>query len=407
MTRSAAGHDPRLSERNVLLWMCAIIFFNQIGFGAVIPVLPLYARTFDVSVSAIGATIAVYGAARFASAMPSGKFADHYGRRPAMALGGIIGVLGNLWSGWADGFIEFLLARFVAGLGGGIVITIGAVVLADISRPERRGRMMSIYMGCFLFAVGVGPFPGGLLAERYGLEVPFLANAIASAVVTAIAWFAVPETRDIATRRDGAPTSKPEFSDQIRLMMGNTGFMLVCLIGFTNALVRTGGLFNVVPLVASIRIGLSAGQIGSGFALGSVFGLMAIYPAGVVADRIGRKPLIVSAGLLTGLSFFGFWFAFSYASFLAACVVWGIASSISGAAPSAYAADNAPLGMNAAAMSSFRALSDVGYVVGPIGLGLLSDLAGAPSALVFCAMAITIMALTFARFAPESHKLTR
>jgi len=186
--------------------------------------------------------------------------------------------------------------------------------------------------------------------------------------------------------------------------MANTGFMLVCLTGFTNALVRTGGLFNVVPLVASMRIGLSAGQIGSGFALGSVFGLMAIYPAGIVADRIGRKPLIVSAGLLTGIAFFGFWFAFSYASFLVACVVWGIASSISGAAPSAYAADNAPLGMNAAAMSSFRALSDVGYVVGPIGLGLLSDLAGAPSALVFCAMAITAVALTFARFAPESHR---
>ena len=54
----------RFSERRVLAWMCAIIFVNQLGFGAVIPVLPLYASSFGVSVSAIGATVAVFGAAR-------------------------------------------------------------------------------------------------------------------------------------------------------------------------------------------------------------------------------------------------------------------------------------------------------------------------------------------------------
>ena len=81
-------------------------------------------------------------------------------------------------------------------------------------------------------------------------------------------------------------------------MFGKTGFMLVCLMGFTHATVRTGGLFNVVPLVASDGMGLSAGQIGSGFALGSLFGLAATYPAGMVADRFGRKPLIVYVRLL-------------------------------------------------------------------------------------------------------------
>ena len=49
----------RFNERRVLAWMCAIIFVNQLGFGAVIPVLPLYASSFGVSVSAIGATVAV------------------------------------------------------------------------------------------------------------------------------------------------------------------------------------------------------------------------------------------------------------------------------------------------------------------------------------------------------------
>jgi MFS family permease len=163
-------------------------------------------------------------------------------------------------------------------------------------------------------------------------------------------------------------------------------------------------LFNVVPLVASGSLGLGAGQIGASMALGSLFGLLATYPSGMIADRFGRKPLIVTAALITALSFFGFWFASSGLEFGVACVVWGIAAAVTGAAPAAYAADNAPPGMNATAMSMYRALSDVGYVVGPIGLGVLSDLAGPKVALAFCAIAIGSVALAFWRFAPESYR---
>ena len=50
---------PHPQERSVLAWMCLLIGVNQLGFGAVIPVLPLYAQSFGVSQAAIGATVAV------------------------------------------------------------------------------------------------------------------------------------------------------------------------------------------------------------------------------------------------------------------------------------------------------------------------------------------------------------
>ncbi|MEK9774859.1 MAG: MFS transporter [Quisquiliibacterium sp.] len=390
----ASENRSSRAQSRVLAWMCAVIFINQLGFGAIIPVLPLYASSFEVSVWAIGATIAAFGGARMLAAMPSGRVSDHLGRRPTLAFGGLVAVAGNLWSGYSDSFIEFLLARFVAGIGSGIVIT----------TPERRGRMMALYQGSFLFAVGVGPLPGGLLAEHFSLSTPFIANAFAALVVGLIAWFAVPETRAMAVEHDQNPASPPHYGEQIRMMMGKIGFLLVCLIGFTHAFVRTGGLFNLVPLVASSRLSLGAGQIGSGFALGSVLGLLATYPAGMLADRYGRKPLIVGAAIMTGVSFTGFWLAGNYAGFLLACVVWGVAAAVTGAAPAAYAADNAPAGMNAAAMSTYRALTDAGYVVGPLFLGLLGDLAGAGPTLVFCAAAILMMALAFWRYAPESYR---
>ncbi len=94
-----------------------------------------------------------------------------------MAIGGLICTVGNLWCAFAGSFPEFVAARFVAGLGAGWVQSAGMIVLADISTPAQRGRMMSIYQGTFLFSVGIGPFPGGLLAQHFGLAAPFAARS--------------------------------------------------------------------------------------------------------------------------------------------------------------------------------------------------------------------------------------
>ena len=395
--------DPRPDERRILIWMCVFIAVNQLGFGALIPVLPLYAQAFGVPASAIGSTIAIYGLARLFVALPGGRVCDRYGRRPAMALGGALSCLGNLWCALAHSFPEFLMARFIAGAGAGLVLTVGSVVLADISVPERRGRMMATYQGVFLFAVGIGPFPGGLLAERFGLAAPFGVYALAAAIAAAVAWFAVPETRHFSTDGQAPATARRlPLRAQLRLLAANTGFLLVSLLGLANAIVRTGGLFNVVPVIGAVKLGLGAGQIGSGFALGSVLGLLASYPAGALADRYGRKPIIVPSALLTGVSLLAFCVAPSYGWFVAACVVWGVASAVNGAAPAAYAADNAPPGMNASAMGSYRMLADIGYVVGPIGFGLMVDLASPETSLFVGAALIMGVGLLFARHAPES-----
>jgi MFS family permease len=96
--------------------------------------------------------------------------------------------------------------------------------------------------------------------------------------------------------------------------------------------------------------------------------------------------------------------AASYGSFLTGCVVWSVAVGVSGAAPAAYAADVAPTGMNAAAMSTYRMLSDLGYVIGPIVLGAITDLWGADAALTTAAALMLVVAALFARFAPETYR---
>jgi MFS family permease len=382
-----------------------LVAVNQLGFGAVVAVLALYARSFGVGQSAIGLAIAVYGLARFLLAVPAGQLADRVGRRGVLALGGLVSAAGNLACAYAPTYPLFIGGRFIAGAGASLVLIGGTVVLADITTSANRGRTMAIYQGVFLFAVGVGPVPGGLLAERFGLTAPFMVYAVAGTLAAAVAWFQIPETR--AGHAMGAAVAAaelPPFGAQLRLLTARIGFVLATLISFVGAVARTGALFNVIPVLARDRLGLSADRIGVGLALASLVGLVLIYPSGVLVDRFGRKLLIVPATLMSAASMLLFLQAPSYGWFLTACVVWSLATGVSGAAPAAYAADVAPPGMNAAAMSAFRMLSDAGYVLGPIVLGLITDLFGADVALATAAVLLAAAAILFARFAPESHR---
>ena len=394
-------------ESNVLIWMCVLIFANQLGFGAMVPSLPLYAETFGVSGTAIGFAIGVYGLARFVMAIPSGQISDKWGRKPALAIGGLLATAGNLLSVYATAYPEFLLARFIAGAGAGMVVTTGSVILADITTPARRGRIIAIYQGTFIFAVGIGPLPGGYLAQNFGLLAPFWFCALASFLAGSIALLKVKETRQLAKEKEIKGTVLPPLKDQLKILSKNTGFVLVSGIALAHALTRTGGLFNIVPIIGSFKIQLEYDEIGIALAVGSLLGLCAVYPAGVAVDRWGRKAIIAPFTFLTAGSFLLFASADSFLGFALANMLWGIASGIGGSAPAAYAADSAPPGMNASAMSLFRMLGDIGYVVGPVILGFIVDTHGTDMALYLAAIILSVIGASFARFAPESYRPKR
>jgi predicted MFS family arabinose efflux permease len=129
--------DPRATR--VLVSMCVFIAVNQLGFGAIVPVVALYARSFGVGQAAIGVAIAVYGLARFLVAVPVGKLTDVLGRRAALALGGVVTAGGNLLCAHATDFSAFVAGRFIAGAGAALVLIAGQIVLADITTPNAAG----------------------------------------------------------------------------------------------------------------------------------------------------------------------------------------------------------------------------------------------------------------------------
>lgn len=395
------GLDPQ--RRNILIWMCVLIAVNQFGFGAIVPVMPLYADEFGVSETAIGFTIAIYGFARFLVNVPAGVLADRIGRRGTLAVGGLCTVIGTVICAIAPEYSVLLIGRFIAGAGAAFVLTAGQIVLADIASPSNRGRVMAIYMGVFLFAVGAGAFPGGWLASTVSLASPFVAGAIMAGAVTAIAWFVLPETRDLYEDTRSIPridTGVPAQS-VLRQLVAIPGFVQISAVSFSSFFARTGGLFTIIPLLARDKIGASASDIGLGLSMISVVGLVLVYPSGMIVDRFGRKRVIVPSMLLAGAAMLFYLRVDSVATFLLASVIWSCATGVAGAAPTAYAADVAPRGMTATTMSWYRSISDSGYVLGPLMLGAIADFASPELALVFTAILLVTVGIGFAIRAPE------
>jgi MFS transporter, DHA1 family, multidrug resistance protein len=397
-----------MRQHHILLWICAVVALNQLGFGIVVPVLPLFAEQFGVPQTAIGLAVAVYGLGRLLFNMPMGQLTERLGRRQVVFWGEIITAVGSLLCGLAPSFEWLLLFRFIGGIGAATVLTGAQVIITDISTRANRGRIMSVYMGWFLFAVGLGPTPGGLLAREFGLQAPFFAFAIMSLLAALLCWWKLPETCHLAERRPptgGLPASgQPRTWPVLRQLMARPAFPLVSLVTFAQFMARTGAIFTVVPLFVHDRLGLDPLQIGLALTIGNVVNLTMTPIAGILVDRFGRRPIIVPGTLLSGLAFAAFAGVTSYPHFLLICLLWGLAGGIGGTAPGAYAADLAPPGANGVTMGIYRTLSDAGYVVGPALLGLIADSFGAEPALLTMGSVFIVAGLLFGLFAPETHR---
>ena len=396
-----------LAQRHsILIWLCAVVAVNQLGFGIIVPVVPLFADSFGVPQAAIGLAVAVYGLGRLLFNLPMGQLTERLGRRQVILGGEVITAIGSLLCGLAPSFEWLILFRFVGGIGAATVLTGAQVMLADISTPANRGRMMSFYMGWFLFAVGLGPTPGGLIANWLGLTAPFFAFAVLSLLAALVCWWKLPETRHLAGDQEARGSARPAPSALAvaRQLLLRPAFPLVSFVTFVQFMARTGAIFTVVPIMAQSRMGLDPLQIGVALTVGNLINLMVTPVAGILVDRFGRRMVIVPGTLLSGVAFAAFVMVGSYPMFLAVCLLWGFSGGIGGSAPGAYAADLAPPGANGVTMGIYRTLADAGYVVGPALLGFLADAAGANAALYTIGGLFLVAGVLFALFAPETRQ---
>ena len=159
-----------------LLVIFLTVFIDMVGFGIVIPVLPLYAEHFHATPVQIGWLTGIYSGMQIIFTPILGRLSDRFGRRPVLIVSLIGTAIGFLIMGWAASLASASLsARIIDGASGGNISTAQAYI-ADVSTPENRSRSMGLIGAAFGLGFTFGPMIGGIMSRiSYGAPFYFAA----------------------------------------------------------------------------------------------------------------------------------------------------------------------------------------------------------------------------------------
>ena len=282
----------RLREAEQLVILCGATFLVMVGQGVVSPVLPLYAKDFGVSATMVGLTLTVFALARLILNVPAGIVADRFGRRYLLIGGPILTSIGMFGSGFADTIWTLLAWRFVAGAGSAFYMSGALIYLIDVAPPEKRARYVATNQWALSLGVAIGPGIGGLVADAYGLDVPFIVVG-ATGILTAIyAVVRLPETRGQAAE-EAAQDTEPGSKNTTWAFVLSRRFLLVAFVTATIFMVRAGTRSTLLPLHADAELGWGPGEIGLLFTLTGLLTLFTLMPAAWASDNVGRRNVIL------------------------------------------------------------------------------------------------------------------
>ncbi|KAB1196790.1 MULTISPECIES: MFS transporter [Haloferax] len=198
------------NPRRALGVVFLIVFVDLLGFGILIPVIPLYALSFGATEFVGSLLIASYSAMQFLAAPLLGRLSDARGRRPVLLLSLTGSVIAWSLFGIAGSLAVLFAARMLAGAMGGNIATAQAYI-ADITPPEDRAKGLGLLGAAFGLGFVFGPALGGFFASGPVLAVArdvlpafvpvseFSLPSFAAAVITGlnlvVAFFVLPESR--------------------------------------------------------------------------------------------------------------------------------------------------------------------------------------------------------------------
>ncbi|MDP2744757.1 MAG: MFS transporter [Dehalococcoidia bacterium] len=372
-----------LRSNRVLLSLCVTTFFIMIGQGIISPIMPLYVKSFGISVTLVGVAIGMFGFARLIANIPIGYVAQRYGKRVLLVGGPVVSAAAALLMAFASSYPELIAYRFLSGLGSAMYVTGSVIYIADVAGTHNRARYLSLQEGSIVFGGSIGPVVGGLTADLWGLRAPFLFLAGFCLVGIYLAWTQMPEVKPTPSAVPAASPGKPPAARTgVLQILRDPTFFLIGLFGLTIFLTRTGGRGSIIPLLATTKAGLSATEVGIVFTIESLTAFATMLPAGILSDRLGRKVVVLPAAfaILVGLVLFTV--AQGLGMYIVAGIVLGLGIGIAGSTPPAWAADRARAGNVGVTMGLYRTFGDAGNIIGPVLLGWIADTFSFESALL-------------------------
>lgn len=258
--RQEGGFFLTMDKKTAILLL--IVFIDMIGFGIVIPILPLMIERVGGGTFLVGVIIAIFSLFQFLFSPILGRLSDKYGRKPILFVSSFINAASYFLIFLSQQMWVVLLARIVAGVGSAN-ISVAQAYIADTSAAHERTKKLGLVGAVFGLGFIVGPLLGGLVSAKFSIAAVFLVPAVLSLVNTVLIYFVLSE-------------SNKSFQKHIKIELFNVGVMrevmkpkniafLMLLFFFVNFALSL--IIGVFSLLGQAKFGWTEAQNGYYFGL--------------------------------------------------------------------------------------------------------------------------------------------
>jgi predicted MFS family arabinose efflux permease len=359
---AAHPDDGGATRRRVMLLLCVQVAALHAGSSMIIPILPLFAQTFGVSLALVGVLLAVQAVPRLFVSVPAGRLADRIGAHRLLAISCLLAVIASIGSMLAPTFGVLIAMRVVQAVAAAGSQTAGLTYAASIGGASKRGRKISTYQGSFLLGNGVGPVLGGVLAQQFGYRVPFGIYAGIALLVGIWIVLRLPDPRTY----DETSVSEPQEGAarmSLRTMLVTGAILTACLMGLLSAYTRSGSRDYALVVLSNER-GIDTGLIGLSLTVLFLLNVAAMYVVGALTDRFGPNAVMGPSWIMTGIGL-TLLAAFPYTwALFAAVILYGLAAGFGNSAPAVQIANSVSSSSRGAALGLYRTFNDIGLVLG-------------------------------------------
>jgi multidrug resistance protein len=351
------------SQRSPIGLIFLTVFISMVGFGIVIPVLPVYANSepFLMKPSELGFLVGVFSLVQLVAAPLFGRLSDRIGRKPVLLVSIVGTAVGFVVIGVAQSAWMLFLGRIIDGASGGNIATAQACI-ADVTPPEKRSRTMGMIGAAFGLGFVMGPALGGILSQ-YSTQLPFFVAAGLSVLNGVLVWARLPETYPVERR--GAAVSALPLSEVFSGAMGRwIGMILTASVLSTTGFAFIHVLF---ALFCKDRFGWNQEQTSYGFAYVGV--LAVLVQGGLLRRLLNRnieRELAIAGALILALSLWLLPTVMSVKGFMGVCALMALGNGLLTPTLSGMASRYVDQHAQGRVMGLMSASGSLGRFLGPI-----------------------------------------
>jgi MFS family permease len=367
----------------------------MIGFGALLPVLPLFVQEHGIDATQLGLIVAAWPLAKLISEPIAGWWADRHRRKPQMVIGLVVLGVASLLPLFFTSFAALFVLRLIAGAATGLYDPAARGMIVDATEEDERGEAFGIYGAFHIGGFAIGPAIGAFGAAMLGgYAFPFVFTAVLAVVgAVVVAIFLSPRPHvleapeferhpDAQALPAGVPFSASETAlipTSVPAPLEQAPFSAIFNRRVVAALILTFGLhlsfgtYEVVWSLYLVALGASITWVGATFVLFAIPQMIASPIAGRYVDRKGPVRFVLGSGVVILAS--GAVYAVASEPVLPTLMVPVEAVATAAMLPALFAmlARGTPAGRASTAQGLYGATSTLALIVASVVAGALFE----------------------------------